>query len=586
MASPGFEGTLRREVHELGDRLGLDEDTAFAAWYAKIAFHLDDEEALDAISYGGGNDRGIDIFHTDEDWETVVVGQSRYYKRASRAPKAADLALLFNTLEELEDPQELRDAGRTDLAIAAEDFADARARDFAVKLIFVYPGRVTSELERLVRNFNRNRIRDNISAQLVPLDELELTYGDYVGTVGRLREGKVRLVDGAYFKQESPTFGRALVCSITGASLQDLYQRYRNRLFEQNVRLFLGTRKGSVNAGIRDTLTDKVERSNFWAYNNGISIIATDFDLDDSAGVVTLKEFSIVNGCQTTVSIGEASQASAKEASVLARIMAAPPTLVDNIILFTNSQNEFAVWDISARDKVQQRLKRELAQLDPPWFYAVKRGEFDNLADKDEFGPYGNRRVLDFPLSAQFLAAVRGLPVEAYKDKARLFTTHKDKVFPNDVGAADVLWAWKLGEAVEVAMSRYRLELAQDDVTAAILRRGARFFGTAVAASLLRLRNGQDVFAKVSVERVADKAMEQRLANYALMGTIYYVAIMRELLRTGSDLGTLVKTSDTAATIENRVKERLLEDQLAATTLDEKLPLLPGIVKARRRDGK
>ena len=60
-------------------------------------------------------------------------------------------------------------------------------------------------------------------------------------------------------------------------------------------------------------------------------------------------------------------------------------------------------------------------------------------------GPYGKRRVLPFPSSAQFLASVRRLPVEAYKDKARLFTTHRDKVFPNEVKAPDVLWAWKLG---------------------------------------------------------------------------------------------------------------------------------------------
>lgn len=448
--------------------------------------------------------------------------------------------------------------------------------------MFVYPGKTTTDLERVVRNFNRKRLRENVSAQLVPLDELQLTYEDYAGTAGRVPTGELHLLPDAYFEQDSATFGRALVCTVTGPSLQAMYKAHGNRLFEQNVRLFLGTRKGSVNAGIRDTLTDPAERSNFWAYNNGISLVATDFALDQNAGVVTLKEFSIVNGCQTTVSIGETSAAAAAEASVLVRILAAPPSLVDNIIRYTNSQNQFAVWDISARDKVQQRLKRELAELDPPWFYAVKRGEFDNLADKDEFGPYGNRRVLAFPLSAQFLAALRGLPVEAYKDKARLFTAHKDKVFPNDVGAADLLWAWKVGEAVEHAIKRYRAEIPPDDATDAILKRGVRFFATAVAGNLLRLRNGPDVVAKVSVDRVLDKAMADRLAKYALMGVIYYVAIMRDLVKGDLDLATLLKTSETAGTIDRRVRERLLEDQLATTALDEKLPLLPGIVKPRR----
>ena len=338
-----------------------------------------------------------------------------------------------------------------------------------------------------------------------------------------------------------------------------------------------------MNAGIRDTLNDPAERPNFWAYNNGISIVATSFEEPDGEGVVALKEFSIVNGCQTTVSIGQASEAAAKDTTVLARILKPPPALVDSIIRFTNSQNEFAVWDISARDKVQLRLKRELADLDPPWFYAVKRGEFESLPSKEDFGPYGKRRVLQFPLSAQFLAALRGLPVEAYKDKARLFTAHKDKVFPSDVRAADVLWAWKIGEAVEEAIKRYRAAVDPDETTDAVLKRGVRFFATAVAAHLLRIRNGPDVFAKVDIERILDKAMGERLDKYAMLGVIYYVAIMRDLVKGGSDLGTLLKTSDTAETIEQRVKERMLEDQLAATALDEKLPMLPGIAKPGRR---
>ncbi len=160
---------MRKEVADLADRLGLDEDTAFPAWYAKIAFRLDDEDALDVVSYGGGNDRGVDLLH---------------------------------------------------------------------------------------------------SADLVPLDELELTYEEYKGTIGRVPAAELAVADDeTFFIQDSPTFGRSLVATIPGTSLRTLYQDHGNRLFEQNVRLFLGTRKGSVNAGIRDTLNDPAERPNFWAYN-------------------------------------------------------------------------------------------------------------------------------------------------------------------------------------------------------------------------------------------------------------------------------------------------------------------------------
>src|SRR5207253_11292490 len=109
--------------------------------------------------------------------------------------------------------------------------------------------------------------------------------------------------------------------------------------------------------------------------------------------------------------------------------------------------------------------------------------------------------------------------------------------------------------------------------------RGARFFVTAVAATLLRLRNGEDVLAKVDARRLQDKAMIERLDKYALVAVLYYVSIMRAMIGAGADLGTLLQASDSTAVIESRVNERMLEEKLAPKALDEKLPKLPGIAK-------
>lgn len=58
---------------------------------------------------------------------------------------------------------------------------------------------------------------------------------------------------------------------ISGELLAALYDEYRDRLLEKNVRSFLQV-KGAVNKGIRDTLRDEPEM--FLAYNNGISVTA------------------------------------------------------------------------------------------------------------------------------------------------------------------------------------------------------------------------------------------------------------------------------------------------------------------------
>lgn len=137
MANPRFEHEMRSEVSALAKKIGLDEDTAFVVCYAIEAFRLDEDEAQEAISYGGGNDRGIELFFLDDAAERIVIGQSKYLKTTTRHPKPAELALLLDTINELADPQELRDAGRSDLAEAADEYHDARAKGYAVQLQFV-----------------------------------------------------------------------------------------------------------------------------------------------------------------------------------------------------------------------------------------------------------------------------------------------------------------------------------------------------------------------------------------------------------------------------------------------------------------
>jgi len=135
-----FESELRSEVANLGSRLGKSDDKAFMVWYARTAFHLDDQGAIEAASYDGGNDRSVDVFYIDDEVERAVIAQTKYVRNSQKAPKPGELALLFRVLDELADPQELRNAGRADLAEAADALQEARDREYTVQLHFVYPG--------------------------------------------------------------------------------------------------------------------------------------------------------------------------------------------------------------------------------------------------------------------------------------------------------------------------------------------------------------------------------------------------------------------------------------------------------------
>lgn len=75
---------------------------------------------------------------------------------------------------------------------------------------------------------------------------------------------------------------------ISGELLAALYDEYRDRLLEKNVRSFLQV-KGAVNKGIRDTLRDEPDM--FLAYNNGISVTAESVEIvRDENGKPSIKK--------------------------------------------------------------------------------------------------------------------------------------------------------------------------------------------------------------------------------------------------------------------------------------------------------
>ena len=98
-----------------------------------------------------------------------------------------------------------------------------------------------------------------------------------------------------------------LVGSVSLLNLYDFLKNYRaqtgdlDRLYEKNVRRWLGIR-GRVNKAIQQTL--KVAPERFGLYNNGITIVVADFTPHED-GTLELIEPYVVNGCQTTRTIGK-----------------------------------------------------------------------------------------------------------------------------------------------------------------------------------------------------------------------------------------------------------------------------------------
>ena len=313
---------------------------AFMLWYATEALGLDQDAAHEAISFDGGNDKSIDLFYVDDQFERIIIAQGKFNSKGNYKPMVGEFLELIHASDWLKNPEALMREGREDLAAAAQDYNDLILRGYSIEYLFVYMGLPKRELQDAVVHFNNAELGSNPSrsARTVSLDLLRHAHDEYVDKSTRITVEKISVLGDQSFEQIG-SYGRSLVISIPGNELKRLYEVHGDALFDRNVRLFLGARKGSVNAGIRDTLDSISDRQNFWAYNNGMTFVCDRYEFEEKAGELALYNFSIVNGCQTTVSIASASEKASSLVAVLARVIASSQeSIIDSIITYTNRQ--------------------------------------------------------------------------------------------------------------------------------------------------------------------------------------------------------------------------------------------------------
>lgn len=187
----------------------------------------------------------------------------------------------------------------------------------------------------------------------------------------------------------------AIVLNLCGYDLAELAIKYtntslgRNILFGQNLREALG--KSKTFDGMAKTIREEPEK--FWFYNNGITILAEDYDTDEAhkddktPETIILKNFSIINGAQTTSALGrflkEARMESneedikkLKKVFVLVRILKVNDSeFKSRIAIYNNTQNPITTRDMASNREEQLLLHNSLINGEEPHIYMeIRRG--------------------------------------------------------------------------------------------------------------------------------------------------------------------------------------------------------------------
>lgn len=197
-----------------------------------------------------------------------------------------------------------------------------------------------------------------------------------------------------------PAFTGARDCEsyllvMPGIMVADLYDRFGERLLEQNVRTFLQFR-GKVNKGMRNTLQNEPDM--FFAYNNGLSATAEAVTTSsDGHHLETVTNLQIVNGGQTTASVFQASRlkketAELEKVYVQVKLSVIPSDVVEEVVPriseYANTQNKVNAADFFSNHPFHLRIEGLSRRLWAPspeggiketlWFYERARGQYAN----------------------------------------------------------------------------------------------------------------------------------------------------------------------------------------------------------------
>lgn len=417
-------------------------DKAFLVWAMGLYLDVQDLESMaDDNLTDNGDDHGIDFLRYDEDAGTLYLAQGYHtnkVRQSAPATKAADLnaacAWLVNGEIERFHPdirENITDARNAILddevqkitLVYAHNCGESvevhRELDVAKQTLISLLGDKPIEVISIeLGNESLERMYQNQAANIIVTDDIDCPF-------------QVKYTEDA-------GIWKAAILTVTGQWLREQYNKYAGDLFSANYRGFLGNSRQKINNGIK--VTAEKSPKNFWAFNNGITILTTKIKAE--TGKTILSGMSIINGAQTTGSIGAIpSSVDLSDVYILARVIeCSDPDTINSIVKFNNTQNKITAWDSFSNDPIQIQLQDELKQLGHD--YNIKRG----FSNRDS--------LLSVEAALQPLLALSGKYKDANRSKTYLFESRSlyTEAFEHR-GARNLLFACCLNTCLQVIKS-------------------------------------------------------------------------------------------------------------------------------------
>ena len=457
---------ISTQVAELAEREGLEDWAAFRDWaFAEIFRGEALSEAISPIDLAtthtridGSDDLEIDGYYENEDDRLISLFQAKHQPRIGR--KAIDIFL--SSPQRILNADLVNQCNNSEVKYLHGKLISRIVEDsYGLRLVFATSGRLDGRASAVAENFKSQKrihlpIQGRTFATTIDLQVFDRpTLADlYNMHKAERRTGnppyvKLRLLRHYEFSGGGVNTLNAL---IPARDLVDAFRQYEYALFDQNPRLWLGSRTKAY-LRMAETMGDRARKSRFHLLNNGLSVLCKRYELvnqeDQDRPVFGFHDFQVVNGCQTTVFLYRNSDKIDDNVLVSLKVTQTEEDEVgQQIAEATNTQTGLQAQQFKSNDYQQRLLKEDFGRL--YWFYEIKSGEWQHdTPDKrrylDETGKY---RYLSMKEVAQSGLAFTGRPGEAIEDTRTIFVNkeseqdsqhHYENVFPSDISAAQLL---------------------------------------------------------------------------------------------------------------------------------------------------
>lgn len=465
-----IERITSRARHSADDLFGGNIARGFLFWAAEQHLEQTDnapteDELLGNIT-DGRDDLELDAYYVDDSSSTVYLFQSKYRSNPGNL-RMNDLASFLDVPKKLTSLQILADISNEGILQFAPVFRRCVLNGYETRLVYLTTLRATKQLQTRTSTWSDDTLSLGIggadidvphSAEIVDIDNLI----QIIDSLDHTREIELRLQvrNDGYHQTLAGSF-RCLIASLPLTVLAETFEQYRYAMFRHNPRGPLGS--VAVNKEIRQTLADSTTREWFQLMNNGLSAVCAAFtDPVDSNGesTINVRDFQIVNGCQTTYTVWDYWRRGGDlgETNVTLKLVEAPSSFVRHTISSaSNKQSQMKDWDFLFDEPDQQRLQSDFGALSPRMFYELRRGEHRYVVGGD---PSTKVTIKDI---AQTNWAFIGSPGEA-KDRLRDIPRSKQQlsgayreVFYPGVEAERLRLPWIVYKKVQDEWKQYTL---------------------------------------------------------------------------------------------------------------------------------